>query len=419
MKKLTTLYHHVKSYRFLIILLSAIFLGALSGYILGPKSILLKPLSDIFINLMFTIVVPLVFFSVSAALAKMQELTTAWTIIKKSLGVFLLTSIIAAIFMLTIVQLFPFNDTLSVPFNASFQPQKVTIADQLVSIFTASDFLKLFSRENMLALIIFSALIGIATASTGKKGEIVANFLQSGADISMKAVSFIMYYAPIGFFAYFAVLVGEHGQKILGTYFHAVVIYYVAALLYFFLAFTVYAYWAAKKEGIKLFWQNIFLPAVTALATCSSAASMPANMQATQKMKVPPEIYELAIPLGTVIHKDGSVLGGVVKIAFLFGIFHLSFDTPSALLMALSISVLVGTVMGAIPSGGLVGETLILSAYGFPPEALLIIAAISMLIDPPATLLNVTGNSVCSMLIAKWVKEPLGLRNSVSKTNSH
>lgn len=404
--KLTILFHQIKSYRFLIILLSAIFLGALSGYFFGAKAIVLKPLSDIFINLMFTIVVPLVFFSVSSALAKMQELTTAWIIIKKTLGIFLLTSTIAAIFMLTIVQLFPFTDTLSIPFNSAYQAPKITMADQLVSIFTASDFLKLFSRENMLALIIFSALIGIATASIGKKGELVANFLQSGADVSMKAVSFIMYYAPIGFFAYFAVLVGEFGQKILGTYFHAVMLYYVSAILYFFIAFTIYAYWAAKKEGIKLFWQNIFLPTVTALATCSSAASMPANLQATKQMKVPPEIYELAIPLGTVVHKDGSVLGGIVKIAFLFGIFHLNFDTPSAIFMALSIGVLVGTVMGAIPSGGLVGETLILSAYGFPPESLLLIAAISMLIDPPATVLNVTSNSVCSMMITKWVKGP-------------
>lgn len=401
---LTTFYQKIKVYRFLIILLCSVLLGAISGYLLGTDALKLKPLSDIFINLMFTIVVPLVFFSVSSAFAKMGQSQQVWRILSKTIGVFLITSTIAAIFMLVIVYLFPFSDHIPINLGTSYKPSEITVTNQLVNIFTASDFITLFSRENILALIIFSALIGLATASTGGKGKLMTTFLESGAHTSMTAVSFIMYYAPIGFFAYFAVLVGEHGHKIMGTYFHAAIIYYVSALLYFFLVFTAYAYFAAKTQGIKIFWQNILLPAITALATCSSAASIPANLQATQKMKIPEQIYEMAVPLGSVIHKDGSVLGGIVKIAFLFSLFHLSFATPSALLTAIMIAVLVGTVMGAIPSGGLVGETLILSAYGFPSEALLSIAAISMLIDPPATMLNVTSNTACNMLIARWVK---------------
>ena len=126
--------------------------------------------------------------------------------------------------------------------------------------------------------------------------------------------------------------------------------------------------------------------------------------QRIQKMRVPPEIFETVVPLGGIIHKDGSVLGGMVKIAFLFGVFHLSFSSPAILLQAIFVSVLVGTVMGAIPSGGMIGEMLILSVYGFPPQMLIIIAAISIIIDPPATMLNVTGNTVCSMLVARLEK---------------
>ncbi|VEB32438.1 sodium:dicarboxylate symporter protein [Legionella cherrii] len=125
---------------------------------------------------------------------------------------------------------------------------------------------------------------------------------------------------------------------------------------------------------------------------------------AAKKMQVAPEIYETVIPLGTIIHKDGSVIGGMFKIAFLFGIFHLNFSSPGVLLTALGISLLVGTVMGAIPSGGMLGELLILSAYGFPPSVLIIIAAISIIIDPLATMLNVTCNSVSSMMVARLVE---------------
>ncbi|HDV5728585.1 TPA: cation:dicarboxylase symporter family transporter, partial [Legionella pneumophila] len=159
-----------------------------------------------------------------------------------------------------------------------------------------------------------------------------------------------------------------------------------------------------KSHGVRLFWGNIFLPAATSIATCSSAASIPANLMATKSMRIPAEIYETSIPLGSIIHKDGSVMGGVFKIAFLFGIFHLPFASLPVLMMALGVSLLVGTVMGAIPSGGMLGELLILSVYGFPPSVLIAVAAISIIIDPIATMVNVTSNSVCSMMIARLVE---------------
>jgi Na+/H+-dicarboxylate symporter len=182
------------------------------------------------------------------------------------------------------------------------------------------------------------------------------------------------------------------------------VIYYLLAGLCFTLLFTGYAWLAGKGAGVKLFWKNIFLPAAVSTATCSSAASIPANLLATKNMNVPDDIVETTIPLGSIIHKDGSVIGGVIKIAFLFGLFHMPFTGAHVLVTALIVSLLVGTVMGAIPSGGMIGELLILSLYGLPPSALIVISAISIIIDPGATLLNVTGNSASAMMIARLVE---------------
>ncbi|CAN5324955.1 dicarboxylate/amino acid:cation symporter [soil metagenome] len=400
----------LKNYLFLLLLLVAILGGSVLGYAIGPRAASLKPLGDIFLNLMFTVVVPLVFFSVASAIASMDNLQRIGKVLGNMMVTFLFTSIIAAIFMIVVVKLFPPAQGISLTVTAPAEMHHINIADQIVTIFTVSDFLKLFSRENILALIFFAVLIGLATASLGEKGKPVANLLQIGTDIFMKAVGYVMYYAPIGFFAYFAVLVAELGPKLLESYLRATIVYYVAALIYFIFAYTLYAYLAKPKGGIKIFWQNSILPIMTALATCSSAASIPANLQATKKMGVPAEIYETVVPLGAIIHKDGSVLGGVIKIAFLFGVYHMDFAGPHVLLTALFISLLVGTVIGAIPSGGMVAELLILSLYGFPPQALIIIAAITLIIDAPATMLNVTGNTVSSMLVARltvgkrWLK---------------
>lgn len=237
----------MKTYRFPLILLSSILIGGFIGYFMGNDAAILKPLGDIFLNLMFTIVVPLVFFSISSSIATMDGLKRFGKIISTMAGTFLFTSIIAAIFMIIIVKTFPPAQGVILDLTKPPKVETISVADQIVGIFTVSDFVKLLSRENMLALIFFSVLIGIATSAVGKKGNSFAALLQSGAEISMKAVSFIMFYAPIGLAAYFAALVGQFGPQLLGTYFRAAMIYYPASIVYFFFAFTFYAYLAGRN----------------------------------------------------------------------------------------------------------------------------------------------------------------------------
>ncbi len=255
----------------------------------------------------------------------------------------------------------------------------------------------------MLALIVVSILLGFATSSLGEKGKPFASFLTSGSEVMMKMVSYIMYLAPIGLGAYFATLVGQYGPILLGTYFKAGLTYYIAAFVYFFVAFSFYAL-LSGKGSVKRFWANMLEPTVTSLATCSSAASIPVNLEASAKMGISRDIRETTIPLGSALHKDGSVMGGVLKVTFLISVFHMHFSGLQTFVTTVLIALLVGAVMGAIPSGGMIGEMLILSLFNLPPESLPIIAAISTLIDPPATMLNATGDNVAGMLVSRFVE---------------
>ncbi|HHF7365741.1 TPA: dicarboxylate/amino acid:cation symporter [Legionella bozemanae] len=392
------------SYLFSFILITAILLGGLTGYFFEPITLYLKPFGEIFLNLIFTAIVPLIFFSVSSAIARVGSMGKLGKIAFYMIIVFLFTGIIAAVCSLFIVSLFPPARGVALPLSVSEKNTALSFFDQIAGIFTVPEFSKLLSHQHILALIIFSILVGLAASNTNEKGKTFIDFLKAGEEVFMRVFTLIMYYAPFGFFAYFAVLVHDLGPQLMANYLRIAILYYTFGIIYFFVAFTLFAYLAGRTQGIKLFWNSIFLPVVTSIATCSSAASLPANLIAAKKMRVPPEIYETVIPLGTIIHKDGSVIGGVFKIAFLFGIFHLNFSSPGVLLTALGVSLLVGTVMGAIPSGGMLGELLILNVYGFPPSVLIAIAAISIIIDPLATMLNVTCNSVSSMLIARLVE---------------
>ncbi|MBA2709610.1 MAG: dicarboxylate/amino acid:cation symporter [Tatlockia sp.] len=393
-----------KSHFFPLFLILAIITGGFFGYFGGKNAQNLKPFGDIFLNLIFTAIVPLIFFSVSSAIARAGSEGKLGKIAFAMSLVFFLTSLFAAIYALFIVKLFPPAQGVFLNLPQSTNQKTIGFSDQIAEIFTASDFTKLFSHSNMMALIIFAILVGLAVANSSEKGKKFLDFLEAGEEIFMNVFSLIMYYAPIGFFAYFAVLVSQLGPKIIENYLRIVLIYYGSGLLYFFVAYTLFAYIAAKKEGIKIFWKHILLPLTTAVATCSSAASIPANLVATKAMGVSSEIAETVVPLGAIVHKEGSVIGGFFKIAFLFGIFQLDFTGTGVLLTAIGVSLLVGTVMGAIPSGGMLGELLILNVYGFQPSVLITIAAISIIIDPMATLLNVTGNTANSMLIARFVE---------------
>ena len=391
----------LKSYGFSILLIISILIGALLGIIFKKDAAMFKPLGDIFLNLLFTVIVPLVFFSISSTVASMTNIKRLGKILSVMILIFVITGLIASVVMIVAVIFYPPAAGVNIPMPAAADVQQIKAADQIVRAFTVPDFPNILSKNNMLALIIFSILIGLATSAVGEKGKAFSGFLTSANDVMMKLISFIMYYAPIGLCAYFAYLVGVFGPELLGSYARAMALYYPTAILYFFLAFTFYAFIAGRTSGVIKFWRNIIPPSVTALATGSSMATIPSNLQAADKIGVPKDISEVVIPIGATIHMEGSCLAAVLKIAFLFGIFQMPFSGIETILTALGIALLTGVVVSGIPGGGTIGELLILSLYGFPPEAFPLITMIGTLVDAPATMLNAVGDNVSSMMVAR------------------
>lgn len=392
-----------KSYRFPIILLLSIMIGSVVGLIFGEKAEVVKPLGDIFINLLFMVVIPLVFFSISSSIASMDSMRRLGKIMGSMITIFIITGVIASIFMLVVTVMFSPLTSSNFPLEATEEVESLSLSDQLVLTFTVPDFVDLFSRSNMLVLIIFALLVGLATGLAGPQGKPFAKFLTSGSEVFMKLVQLIMYYAPIGLGAYFATLVGEFGTTLLGDYAKAIMIYYPVAFLYFLIGFTLYAFIAGGKRGIKAFWTNITGSAVTSLGTGSSVATIPVNLTAAKNIGVPKDVRETVIPLGATIHMDGSCLAAMLKIAFVFSVFDMDFTGMGTYLIAIGICLLSGIVMSGIPGGGFLGELMIITLYGLPIQAMPIISAIGVVVDPPATMVNATGDTVSSMLVTRQI----------------
>lgn len=387
------------AYFFPMLLLLSIAAGGICGYALGPKALYLKPIGTIFLNTLLTAIVPLIFFSIASAIARIDRARQLLSVGVSMLGVFVVMSLIAALLMWLVIWLWPPAQGVSLTTLPTASAPIASNANKIVDIFSVTDFSQLLSHQHLMALIIFAVLVGLATLLLGDEAKVFKQFLQAADAVFFKLMALIMLAAPIGFFAYFAVLVADMGSALLVSYGRAGLIFYLSGIVYFGVMSSVYAYVARGRAGVNTLWRHMWLPATTALATCSSAASIPANLQAAKNMGVSAVVYDLVMPIGGLIHKDGSVLGAIVKIAFLLGIFHWPLTGAGVMVTAIGVAILVGTVMGAIPSGGMLGEMLILSVYGLPVSALMIIAAISILIDPLATMLNVSGNTVASLIV--------------------
>jgi len=388
----------------MIWLIGGIIIGCIAGMLLGKNAELLKPIGDIFLNLLFVAVIPLVFFAISSAIANLggnQKLSRIMFIMS---GVFLGTVLISALLTIAAMWLFPLQQHAGAIVTAQRSAHQTLSGDQVTQLFTTGEFFQLLSRKNMLAMIIFAILTGFGALRAGEKGQVFVQFLNSGNEVFKSIFILIMKLGPLGLGAYFAYQVAIFGPTLFGTYGHVMAIGYGVSLFYYAVFFSLYAFIAGGIRGIKRYWQNNIIPSATAVGTCSSIATIPANLEAAKGMGISAVIANITIPLGGTLHKDGSSISSILKMSVVFAMFGKSFNSPEVILLALGMTVLVSVVEGGIPNGGYVGEMLFISAYGFPPEALPPAIIVGTLIDPIATLLNATGDTVAAMLVNRFAE---------------
>ena len=405
----------LKNYKSTLILLGSIIIGTIVGLIFGEKATVLSPFGDLFLNMLLVIIVPLIFLTISTSIGKMKQPKRIGKILTTIILVFAFTSIVSVFVGLVSAKAFRLVDVKDTEAikevlkgAEEVTSEDVNFLERTVEAVSVSDFSKLLTRDNMIALIIFSILMGISINMSKGKGEKFLDALESANEVVQSFIKLIMYYAPIGLGCYFAALVGTFGGEIAIGYGKTFIIYTVVSVLFYFIVYSFYAFVSAGKKGFISYWRNILPATLTSLATCSSAASIPVNTNCAKNIGVPEDIADTTIPLGTSFHKDGSIIGSVFKIMFLVYLFNSDVSTLKVLGVALIATLLVT----AVPiGGGTISEMLIITMLGFPVTALPILTIIATIIDPPATMLNVVGDSASSMLVArivdgkKWLKE--------------
>lgn len=394
------------NYKQTIILILSIIVGAIIGLVFKEKASILSPLGDIFINLMFVIIVPLIFLTITTSIIKMRSPKRLGKIMSRIVIAFVIMSVISALiglvstYSINLVKPDDNSKILELLDEESVIENDVSILERTAALLTVNDFNVLLSKNNIIPLLVFSIILGLAIRKNKEKCEGLTKILISLNDVVISMVNIIMYYAPIGLGCYFAALIGSYGQSIAIGFLKTFIIYTIVCVIVYFVVYSLYALIAGGKKGFKAYWSSVLAPTFTALATCSSAACIPVNIKATKEAGVSDDIAETTIPMGTSFHKDGSVIGSVFKIMFLVYLFGAS---PS-IWTVLGVSLLATLLITAVPvGGGTISEMFILTLMGFPASALPILTIIATVIDAPATVLNVVGDTASSMLVGRMV----------------
>ena len=380
----------------------AMIFGALAGYIIGDKIVYIKPLGDIFINMIKMIVIPLIFFSISAAITSMEHTHSLSRIGTKSIVLYLVSTAVAILMSLSFANFF--NVGYQVGEGMSFgkdivisKPSTVSFGDMLVSLIPTNP-VKAMADGNILQIIIFSVFLGTAVNLAGKKVAKVASALDMAAEVTYSLTSIIMKFAPYGVFALIGWVVGTQDSSVFASLLKVVVITISACILHAIIVYSIFIKLLSKLNPIT-FFRKIIDAQIMAFSTSSSSATLPITMKvAEEKLGVSKAIAKFVLPLGSTLNMDGTAIYLGICAIFVAGLVGINLSFIDYITIVLT-ATLASIGAAGIPGVALVMMSMVFTAINLPLEAIAIIAGVDRILDMCRTVVNVTGDLAISVVV--------------------
>lgn len=380
--------------------LGALLLGVAVGVVFGEQATVLKPLGTLFINAIRMLVVPLVFFSLITSITSLADSNKMQRLAVKTIGLFLLTAFIASLIGLTIGSVINWGDSLNLTATAMRERNIPPVADVLTGLIPTNPVAAL-AEANILQIILFAAIFGIAINKVGEKAEPMKKLMQSGAEIMYQITRMVLQLTPLGVFGLMAWVVGSYGLATLLPLAKFIGAIYVACLIHMVLVYG----GLVKLFGgmsIRQFFKAVFPAQLVAYSSASSYGTLPVTFKVvTEDLKVSKNYASFVLPLGATINMDGC--GGIfpaISAIFIAHIYNIPLDMLDYLLIAATATIAsVGTA--GVPGTAMVMLTVTLSVVGLPIEGIAFIAAIDRIVDMMRTATNVTGDMMVARVVGK------------------
>ena len=378
-------------------------LGIVLGVIFGEKASIVKPLGTIFLNMIKMIVVPMVFFSITAGVAALSDIKKLRNIGVKVVGLYAITSAISVcigLIMANVTNPGLGFDMSALASDSVYEAKEMpSVLDTIINAFPSNVFVS-FTQGDMLPIIVFAIFVGVALIMMGERGQKMAEGVQNLADVMYQITAIVMEFSPIGVCALLADSVGSYGLKVFGPLGKLILTVYASDVILVFLMYVPMVALLARFPVGKWFKSIVKVWVVTA-STTSSAGTLPVSTQVTNgDFGVSPELSSFSLPLGATINMNGGCIYYAAAIVMTAQIYGMNL-TPGALVNIIISTVLVAMGCPGVPGGAIIMTTILLTNMGLPLEIVGLIAGIFRLIDMANTTFNVTGDIVTTMVVAR------------------
>lgn len=378
----------------------ALFLGIITGLILGPKAEFFKPIGTIFLSLINMIIVLLVLSSMTVGITSIHDPQKLGRVGIKSLILYLLTTIIAIAIGLFFSKVFTPGAGLGLHSMGKINLNETPTVGQMILSIVPTNPIASLVQGNILQIIVFALFLGIAINFAGEKGRPLREFLESLAEVMFRLTSIIMEFSPIGVFAIMASVTGSFGLAVLLPLLKFLLVYYLACAVHVGLVFCGILRGLAKLNPIP-FFRGMGDAIMVAFSTCSSSATLPVSMHCVQKnLGVSKNITCFVLPLGSTLNMNGAAIFQGMSAVFIAQAYGIDLEWR-ALITIVVTATLSAVGAAGIPGTGFIMLSVVFSSVGLPIEGLALLAGIDRIREMVSTVLNILGDAVVALYIAK------------------
>lgn len=390
----------------------ALILGVIVGHFAPDFAVKMKPFATIFLRMVKMIIAPLLFATLVVGISGHDDAKSLGKIGLKTIIYFEIVTTLALIIGLTMANLFKpgvgFVNGSSVhavhmqELGLMAATQAHTSISQMVTDIFPTSIVDAMAQGNLLQIVVFSIFFALAICAVGKKAQPVLDVLNSVSQIMFKFTEYVMYFAPLGIFGAIASTVGANGLTVLKSYFK------VIGALYFALAIFVLLVLIIACKIVKISFRNLLRalqePALLAFTTASSEAAFPKAMEIMERFGVPKKIVGFVMPTGYTFNLDGSTLYLAMGVIFSSQIVGINLDLNQQVIIMLALMLTSKGVAG-VPRVSLIVLAGTLASFNIPILGVAILLGIDQILDMGRTTVNLIGNCVATVVIARWEKE--------------
>ena len=384
-----------------------IFIGLVAGIFCGLIFIsnpdfatkFIKPFGDLYLNLIRFIVAPIVLFSIVGGVISLRDVRKIGSIGSKSIVYYMVTTVFAIVLGLFVATLFKgfftVLDTSQLSFNVAESP---SIIETIIKMFP-SNAVAPFVESNMLQIIVIALFVGFGIIFAGEKGKFTADMVESLTEVFLKIMMFIIKLSPIGVFCLITPVVAVNGPSVLGSLSLVLIAAYLAYILHLVIVYFSLVRYLGKMSPIK-FLKGMMPAMMFAFSSASSIGTLPLNIECCEKLGANKDVVRFTLPLGATINMDGTAIYQSVAAIFIascFGI-DLSLQQMGTIVVSTTLAS-IGTA--GVPGSSMIMLAMVLESVGLPIAGIALVAGIDRLFDMGRTVLNITGDATCGIIVSK------------------